>query len=87
MCLAQGPQHSDAGEAQTRDPSSGVKHSTTEPLHSHSRSYTKAIASSVAAKYLCFKMVCICSCTKAIASTVDAQSLCFKMVRSCRYTL
>ena len=28
MCLAQGPQHSDAGEARTRGPS--VKHSTTE---------------------------------------------------------
>ena len=32
MCLAQGPQRSDAGEAQTRGPS--VKHSTTEPLRS-----------------------------------------------------
>ena len=35
MCLAQGPQRSDAGEAQTRSPSvSRVKHSTTEPLRS-----------------------------------------------------
>ena len=34
MCLAQGPQRSDAGEAGTRGPQSQVKHSTTEPLHS-----------------------------------------------------
>ena len=34
MCLAQGPQRSDAGEAQTRGPRSGVKRSTTEPLRS-----------------------------------------------------
>ena len=37
MCLAQGPQHSDAGEARTRSLSvsrSRVKHSTTEPLRS-----------------------------------------------------
>ena len=34
MCLAQGPQHSDAGEARTRGPWSRVKHSTTEPLRS-----------------------------------------------------
>ena len=32
MCLAQGPQRSDAGEARTHGPS--VKHSTTEPLRS-----------------------------------------------------
>ena len=38
MCLAQGPQRSDAGEARTCGPSallSRVKHSTTEPLRSH----------------------------------------------------
>ena len=34
MCLAQGPQRSDAGEARTRGPRSRVKHSTTEPLRS-----------------------------------------------------
>ena len=34
MCLVQGPQRSDAGEARTRGPRSRVKHSTTEPLHS-----------------------------------------------------
>ena len=34
MCLAQGPQRSDAGEARIRAPRSRVKHSTTEPLHS-----------------------------------------------------
>ena len=34
MCLAQGPQRSDAGEARTCGPRSQVKHSTTEPLHS-----------------------------------------------------
>ena len=34
MCLAQGPQRSDAGEAQTRAPRSRVKHSITEPLRS-----------------------------------------------------
>ena len=34
MCLAQGPQRSDAGEARTRCPWSRVKHSTTEPLPS-----------------------------------------------------
>ena len=34
MCLAQGPQLSDAGEARTRGPWSRVKHSTTEPLRS-----------------------------------------------------
>ena len=32
MCLAQGPQRSDADEAQTTPPRSRVKHSTTEPL-------------------------------------------------------
>ena len=32
MCIAQGPQRSDAGEARTRGPLSRVKHSTTEPL-------------------------------------------------------
>ena len=32
MCLAQGPQCSDAVEALTRGPPSRVKHSTTEPL-------------------------------------------------------
>ena len=31
MCLAQGPRRSDAGVARR----SRVKHSTTEPLHSH----------------------------------------------------
>ena len=36
MCLAQGPQRNDAGEARTRGPSARIKHSTTEPLHSHS---------------------------------------------------
>ena len=35
MCLAQGPQCSDAGEAWTHAPRSWVKHSTTEPLGSH----------------------------------------------------
>ena len=35
MCLAQGPQSSDAGEARTRGPSARVKHFTTEPLRSH----------------------------------------------------
>ena len=34
MCLAQGPQCSDAGEALTAVPRSRVKHSTTEPLRS-----------------------------------------------------
>ena len=34
MCLAQGPQRSDACEARTRDPSVSIKHSTTEPLRS-----------------------------------------------------
>ena len=34
MCLAQGPQHSDAGEARTVALRSRVKHSTTEPLRS-----------------------------------------------------
>ena len=34
MCLAQGPQRSDAGEARTAALRSRVKHSTTEPLHS-----------------------------------------------------
>ena len=34
MCLAQGPQHSDAGEAQPAVPQSRVKHSTTELLRS-----------------------------------------------------
>ena len=33
ICLAQGPQYSDAGEARTRGPSV-LNHSTTEPLHS-----------------------------------------------------
>ena len=32
MCLAQGPQGSDASEARTRGLWSHVKHSTTEPL-------------------------------------------------------
>ena len=34
MCLAQGPQSSDAGEAQPAALRSRVKHSTTEPLRS-----------------------------------------------------
>ena len=34
MCLAQGPQRSDAGEARTRALRSRVKHSITEPLRS-----------------------------------------------------
>ena len=34
MCLAQGPQRSDAGEAQTATSRSQVKRSTTEPLRS-----------------------------------------------------
>ena len=34
MCLTQGPQRSDAGEAQTLALRSRVKHSTTEPLRS-----------------------------------------------------
>ena len=34
MCLAQGPQGSEAGEARIRAPRSRVKHSTTEPLRS-----------------------------------------------------
>ena len=34
MCLAQGPQRSDAGEARTHGPRSRVKHCTTEPLRS-----------------------------------------------------
>ena len=37
MCLAQRRQHSDAGEAKTRNPS--VKHSTTEPLRSQYTAY------------------------------------------------
>ena len=32
MCLAQRPQHSDAGAARTAAPWSRVKHSTTEPM-------------------------------------------------------
>ena len=35
MCLAQGPQHSDAGGLELAAPQSRVKHSTTEPLRSH----------------------------------------------------
>ena len=34
MCLAQGPQRSDAGEDEPAAPQSRVKHSTTEPLRS-----------------------------------------------------
>ena len=34
MCLAQGPQRSDAGEARHVAPRSRVKNSTTEPLRS-----------------------------------------------------
>ena len=34
MCLAQGPQHSDAGEAQSTAPRSRVKHSYIKPLRS-----------------------------------------------------
>ena len=37
MCLAQGPQRSDAGEARTRGPLSQVKHSTTEQLRMRER--------------------------------------------------
>ena len=33
MCLAQGPQRSDTGEAQALSCRSRVKHSITEPLH------------------------------------------------------
>ena len=38
MCLAQGQQHSDTGEAQLAAPRSQVKHSTTEPLRSLTKS-------------------------------------------------
>ena len=42
MCLAQGPQRSDTGDARTRGPRSRVKRSTIEPLHSLScRTYVK----------------------------------------------
>ena len=42
MCLAQGPQRSDTGEARTRAPRSRVKHCTIDPLHSLScRKYVK----------------------------------------------
>ena len=34
MCLAQGPQRSDAGEARTRSPSFSSQALTTEPLRS-----------------------------------------------------
>ena len=34
MCLAQGPQHSDAGEAQTHGPSVSSQAPYHEPLHS-----------------------------------------------------
>ena len=34
MCLAQGPQRSDAGEARTATLRSRIKHTTTEPLRS-----------------------------------------------------
>ena len=40
MCLAQGPQRSDAGEARTHIPRSRVKHSTTEPLRSKLKEIT-----------------------------------------------
>ena len=33
MCLAQGPQRSDAGAAKPAAPRSRAKHSTTEPMH------------------------------------------------------
>ena len=39
MCLAQGPQRSDACEARTAAPRSRVKHSTTEPLRSQKITY------------------------------------------------
>ena len=42
MCLAQGPQRSDAGEARTRGPWSRVKHSTTEPLRSLDKAFKYA---------------------------------------------
>ena len=35
MCLAQGPQRSDAGLLESATPRSRVKHSTTESLRSH----------------------------------------------------
>ena len=35
MCLAQGPQRSDAGEARTRGHRFRVMHSTNEPLRFH----------------------------------------------------
>ena len=42
MCLAQGPQRSDAGEARTRDPS--VSSQATEPLRSlHYRNDKSAV--------------------------------------------
>ena len=40
MCLAQGPQRIDAGEAQTTAYRSRVKHSTTEPLSHCAPIYT-----------------------------------------------
>ena len=39
MCLAQGPQRSDAGEVQTHGPSVSSQHSTIEPLRSQQLYY------------------------------------------------
>ena len=39
MCLAQGPQRSDASEARTRGPSVSSQDSTTKPLRSQSAVY------------------------------------------------
>ena len=49
MCLAQGPIHSDAGEALTAALWSRVKHTTTEPL----RSLSKACVSEQSRQSLC----------------------------------
>ena len=56
MCLAQGPQRTDAGEARTREPSilPRVKHSSPEPL----RSLYKLV-SKVELTFLCFTFMFI----------------------------
>ena len=62
MCLAQGLQCSDAGEAQTHGPlapRSQVKHSTTEPLRSRQKDLNVALVLQSYYKLLSYVLYCI----------------------------
>ena len=65
MCLAQGSQPSDTGEARTRGPSVSIKHSTTEPLRSLKTGFSVYIISSQYTYIICIQ-VSVSVCRKSI---------------------